>query len=193
MVNCRIALKYHHLDFFLHHLSRCKALLKNKVPSIYSKLQFAKKEYDHQLYFAPPHVWHPFPKRCHSAKGRWADVAEVAQLALICNKPISAARQCACLLFPAPKFIRVLMDLNVPKRCIRCFSEYMTRLGAASTTARDLPFPRLIPPRQHFMATWKQLAEPLELGPPVSVADPPTSARNRPLQSLSLSWATGHH
>ena len=49
------------------------------------------------------------------------------------------------------------------------------------TATTGLPFPRPIPWRDHLEQTWKDLANPLELEPPMSVADPPTIGRSGPL------------
>ena len=119
------------------------------------------------------------------AKARWYEATEVAQLPLIRNKLIEAVKQYASVLFPAPEWIGLLMDLNVPKGGFRHVSEFMTRRGAAYTAAMGLPFPRPILSRDPFMDTWKELVKPLALDRPVSVADPPTSGRSWPLQS----WA----
>ena len=70
------------------------------------------------------------------------------------------------------------MDLNVPKDNFWHVSGFMSCQGAAYTAATGLPFPRPIPSRDHFRDTWKELAKPLELEPPGSVADPPTSGHS---------------
>ena len=61
----------------------------------------------------------------------------------------------------------------------------MTRRGHTYPAVTGLPFPRPVPSPDHFTDTWKEQAKPLELEPPVSVADPPTTARFWLLQS----WA----
>ena len=94
-------------------------------------------------------------------------------------------KQYASVLFPAPELIGLLMDLNVPKGGFRHVLEFMTSRRAAYTATTGLPFPRPIPSRDRFIETWKELAKPLALDRPVSVADPPTSGRSWPLQS----WA----
>ena len=112
------------------------------------------------------------------AKARWYEATEVAQLPLIRNNQIEALKQYASVLFPAPELIGLLMDLNVPKGGFWHVSEFMTRRGAAYTTATGLPFPRPIPSRDDLMDTWKELVKPLALDRPVSLADPPTSGRS---------------
>ena len=110
------------------------------------------------------------------AKARWYEATKVAQLPLIRNKQIEAVKQYASVLFPAPELIGLLMDLNVPKGGFRHASELMTRRGAVYTAATGLPFPRLIPSRDRFTDTWKELVKPLVLNRPVSVAVPPQAA-----------------
>ena len=105
--------------------------------------------------------------------------------ALNCSKQLEAVKQCASFLFPAPDLLGLLMDLNVPKVGFWAASEYMSRRGVAYTATTGYPFPRSIPSRDQFSDTWKEMAKPLELWPPVSVADPPASCRSWPLQS----WA----
>ena len=75
------------------------------------------------------------------------------------------------------------MDLKVPKVGFRAVSEYMSRRGVAYMAATGYPFPRPIPSRDQFSDTWKEMAKPLELRPPVSIADAPASGRSWPLQS----------
>ena len=119
------------------------------------------------------------------AKAQWYEATEVARLLLIRNKQIEAVKQYASVLFPAPELIGLLMDLNVPKGGFCNVSEFMTRRGAAYTSATGLPFHRPIPSRGRFMDTWKELVKPLALDRPLSVADPPTRAHSWRLQS----WA----
>ena len=102
---------------------------------------------------------------------------------LIPDKQIVAVKQYASLLFPAPDFIGLLMELNIPKTGFRHISQFMTRRGAAYTTATNLKFPRPIPSRGEYLDTWKELVKPLESGPPVSVAQPRGSGRSWPLRS----------
>ena len=109
------------------------------------------------------------------AKAQWYEASEVAQLPLIRKKQIEAVKQYTSVLFPAPEWIGLFMDLNVPKGGFRHVSEFMT----------CLPFPRPIPSRDRFTDTWKELVKPLALDRPVSVSHPPTSGRSWPLQS----WA----
>ena len=94
-------------------------------------------------------------------------------------------KQYACHLFPAPDLIGLLMDLNVPKLGFQHVSDYMNRRGSAYTAATRLPFPRPIPTRDTFTETWKELVNPLDLRPPVSVPDSPASGRSWRLPS----WA----
>ena len=91
-------------------------------------------------------------------------------------------KQYASVLLPAPESIGLLMDFNVPRGGCRHVSEFMTCRGAAYTAATGIPFPRPIPSYDSFVDTWKELAKPLALDRPVSVADPLTSGRTWPLQ-----------
>ena len=77
------------------------------------------------------------------------------------------------------------MDLNVPKGGFQHVLEFMTRRGAAYTAATGLALCSLIPSRDRFMDTWKELSKPLALDSRVSVAESPTSSRSWPLQSLA--------
>ena len=47
------------------------------------------------------------------------------------------------------------------------------------------PPPRRIPTRHPFLDTWHDMAKPLELQPPMTMADPPGSGRSWPVHS----WA----
>ena len=50
---------------------------------------------------------------CPLAKGRWAEATDVGYLSLIRTKQVEAVKQYTSFLFPAPKLIGLLMDLNV--------------------------------------------------------------------------------
>ena len=119
------------------------------------------------------------------ARARWSEATEVGYPSLIRDKQKQAVKQYASHLFPAPDLIGLLMDLNVPKLSFRHVSEYLSRRGSAYTAAPGLPFPLPIPTRDTFTDTWKELVTPLDLQPPVSIPDPPTSGRSWPLPS----WA----
>ena len=119
------------------------------------------------------------------ARARWSEATEVGYPSLICDKQKEAVKQYASLLFPAPDLIGLLMDLNVPKLGFRHVSEYMTRRGSAYTAATGLPFPSPLPTRDTFTDMRKELVNPLDLRPPVSVPNPPASGRSWPLSS----WA----
>ena len=80
--------------------------------------------------------------------------------------------------FSSPDFIGLLMHLNVTKTGFRNLSEFMTRRGIDYTAATGHTFPRPIPTRQAFLDTWKDMAKPLQLRPPVNVHDPPASGRS---------------
>ena len=97
------------------------------------------------------------------AKARWYEATEVAHLPVIRNKQIEAVKQYASVLFPAPEWIGLFMDLNVPKGGFRHVSAFMTPRGATYTAATGLPFRRPIPSCDRFMDTWKELIQPLAL------------------------------
>ena len=94
-------------------------------------------------------------------------------------------KQYASFLFSAPDFIGLVMDLNVTKTGFRHLSEFMTRRGIDYTAATGHTFPRPIPTQQGFLDTWKDMAKPLELRPPVNVDDPPASGRSWPVHSCA--------
>ena len=98
---------------------------------------------------------------------------------------VQAIRTYAEALFPAPYLIGLLLELGAPRSGFRVLSEYITRRGDAYTARTGQPFPRPIPTRDQFDATWKSLTAPLALSPPVECADPPSSGRCWPLRS----WA----
>ena len=120
---------------------------------------------------------------CPLARARWSEATEVGYPSLIRDKQKEAVKQYASHLFPPPDLISLLMDLNVPKVGFRHKKEYMSRLGSAYTAATGLPFGKRIPTREVFTDAWKELVTPLDLRPPVSIPDPPTSGRSWPLPS----------
>ena len=105
--------------------------------------------------------------------GPMVEATDVGYPSLIRTKQVEAVKQCASFLFPAPDFIGLLMDLNVTKTGFRHLSEFMTRQGIDYTAATGRTFSRPIATRQAFLDTWKDMAEPPELRPPVHVDDPP--------------------
>ena len=119
------------------------------------------------------------------ARTRWSEATDVGYPSLICTKQVEAVKQYASFPFPAPDFIGLLIDLNVTKTGFRHLSEFMTRRGIDYRAATGHTVPRPIPTRQAFLDTWKDMAKPLELRPPVNVDDPPASGRSWPVHS----WA----
>ena len=69
------------------------------------------------------------------AWARWSAATDVGSPSLICTKKVEAVKQYASFLFPAPDFIRLLMDLNVTKTGFRHLSEVMTRREIDHTAA----------------------------------------------------------
>ena len=122
---------------------------------------------------------------CPLARARWSEATHVGYPSLIRTKQVDAVKQYASFLFPAPNFFGLLMDLNVTETGFRHLSNSMTRRGIDYTAAMGHTFPRPIPTQQAFLDTWKDMAKPLELQPPVNVDDPPASGRNWPVHS----WA----
>ena len=116
------------------------------------------------------------------AKAQWYEATEVAQLPVIRNKQIEALKQYASVLYLAPEWIGLLIDLNVPKGSFQRASKFMTAWGAMYTAATGLPVSRPIPSRDRLMGTWKEFVKPLALHRPVFVADPPTNGRSWPVE-----------
>ena len=96
---------------------------------------------------------------------------------------VQAIRTYAEALFPAPYPIGLLLKLGALRSGFRVFSEYISRRSDTYTARTGLPFPRPIPTRDQFYATWKSLTAPLALYTPVECADPPSSGRCWPLRS----------
>ena len=119
------------------------------------------------------------------AKARWSEATEIGYPALTRSKQLEAVKQYASFLFPAPDLLALLMDLNIPKVGFRAVSDYMSRRGVAYMAATGYPFPRPIPSRDQVSDIWKEMAKPLELRPPVFIADPPASGCSWVLES----WA----
>ena len=98
---------------------------------------------------------------------------------------VQAIRTYAEVLLPAPYLIGLLLELGAPRSGFRVLYEYITRRGDAYTARTGLPFPRPIPTRDQFDATWKSLTAPLVLSRVVECADLLSSGRCWPLRS----WA----
>ena len=119
------------------------------------------------------------------APARWSETTDIGYPLLIDTKQVEAVKQCASSRFPVPEFTGLLRDLNVTKTGFCHLSEFMTRRGIYYRAATGHHFPRPIPTRQAFFDTWKDMAKPLELRPPLNVDDPPASRRSWLLHS----WA----
>ena len=117
------------------------------------------------------------------AKARWVEAMDVGYPSFVRTKQVETVKQYASSLFPAHEFIGLLMNLNVTKTGFRHLCEFMTRRGMDYTAATGHTFPRPIPTRQAFLDTWKEMAKPLELRPPLNVEDPPASGRSWPVHS----------
>ena len=116
---------------------------------------------------------------------RFTEAMDHAPLPAFHKTKVQAVRTYAEALFPAPYPIGHLLELGAPRYGFRVLSEYITRRGNAYTARTGPPFPRPIPTRDQFDATWISLTAPLALSPPVECADPPSSGRCWPLRS----WA----
>ena len=115
---------------------------------------------------------------------RFTEAMDHAPLPGVHKTKVQAIYTYAEALFPAPYLIGLLLELGAPRSGFRVLSEYITRRGDAYTASTGLPFPRPIPTRDQFDATWKLLTPPLALSPPVECA-PLMSGRCWPLRS----WA----
>ena len=118
-------------------------------------------------------------------RARFTEAMDHAPLSAVHKTKVHAIRTYAEALFPAPHLIGLLLELGAPRSGFRVLSEYITRQGDAYTAGTGLPFPRPIPTRDQFDATWKSLTAPLALSPAVECADSPSSGRCWPLRS----WA----
>ena len=118
-------------------------------------------------------------------RARLTEAMDHGPLPAVLKFKVQAICTYAEALFPAPYLIGLLLELGAPRFGFRVLSEYVMRQGDAYTARTGLPFPRPIPTRDQFDATWKSLTAPLVLSPPVECADPPLSGRCWPLRS----WA----
>ena len=116
---------------------------------------------------------------------RFTEAMDHAPLPSVHNTKVQAIRTYAEALFPAPYVIGLLLELGVPQSGFRVLFQCITRQGDAYTARTGLPFPRPIPTREQFDATWKSLTTPLVLSPAMKCDDPPSSGRCWPLRS----WA----
>ena len=110
-------------------------------------------------------------------QARFTEAMDHAPLPGVHKTKVQAIRTYAEALFPAPQLIGLLLELGAPRSSFRVLSEYITCWADAYTARTGLPFPRPIPRRDQFDATWKSLTAPLALSPPMECADPPSSGR----------------
>ena len=118
-------------------------------------------------------------------RARFTEAMDHAPLPAVHKTKVQTIRTYAEALFPAPPLIGPLLGLGAARPGFRVLSEYITRRGDAYTAHTGLPFPRPIPTRDQFDATWKSLTAPLAFFPLAECADPPSSGRCSPLRS----WA----
>ena len=83
-----------------------------------------------------------------------------APLPAVHKTKVQAIRTYAEALFPAPYVIGLLLELGAPRSDFRVLFEYIIPQGDAYTARTGLPFPRPIPTRDQFDATWKSLTAP---------------------------------
>ena len=105
-------------------------------------------------------------------RARFTEAMDHPPLPAVHKTKVQALRTYAEALFSAPYLIGLLLELGAPRSGFRVLSEYITRQGDAYTARTGLPFPRPIPTRDQFDATWKSLTAPLALSPPVECAAP---------------------
>ena len=106
-------------------------------------------------------------------RARLTEAMDHAPLPAVHKTKVQAIRMYAEALFPAPYLIGLFLELGATRSGFRVLSEYITRRGDAYTARTGLPFPRPIPIRDQFDATWKSLTAPLALSHAVEFADPP--------------------
>ena len=107
-------------------------------------------------------------------RARFTEAMDHAPFPAVHKTKVQAIRTYAEALFPAPYLIGLLLELAAPRSGFRKLSQYITRRGDTYTARTGLPFPRPIPTRDQFDATWKSLTAPLALSPPLECADPPS-------------------
>ena len=83
------------------------------------------------------------------------------------DSKVQAIRTYPDALFPAPYLIGLLLELGAPRSGFRALSEYITHQRESYTARTGLLFPRPIPTRNQFDATWKSLTAPLVMSPPM--------------------------
>ena len=119
------------------------------------------------------------------ARARWSEATDVGYPSLILTKQVEALKQHTPSLFPfrvywAPHGPQCHKD-GVPPPLRVHDPGGIDYTAAAGQTSR-----RPIPTRQAFLDTWKDMAKPLELRPPVNVDDPPASGRSWPVHSYGM-------
>ena len=85
---------------------------------------------------------------------RFTEAMNHAPLPAVHKTTVHAIRMYAQALFPAPYLIVLLLKLGAPRSGFRVLSEHITHRNDAYTAGTGLPFPRPIPTRNQFDATW---------------------------------------
>ena len=110
-------------------------------------------------------------------RAHFTEAMDHAPLPAVHKTKVQAIHTYAEALFPAPYLIGLLLELGAPRSGFRVLFQYMTRWGDAYTARTALPFPRPIPTRDQFDATWQSLTAPLALSrPPHRSAKPSNRA-----------------
>ena len=96
-------------------------------------------------------------------RARFSEAMDHAPLPAVHKTKVQAIRTYAEALFPPPYLMGLLLELGARRSGFRVLSEYITRRGDAYAARTGLPFPRPIPTRDQFDATWKSLTALLAL------------------------------
>ena len=93
-------------------------------------------------------------------RARFSEAMDHAPLLAVHKTKVQAIRTYAEALFPAPYLMGLPLELGALRSGFYVLAEYITRRGDAYTARTGLPFPRPIPTRDPFDATWKSLTAP---------------------------------
>ena len=90
-------------------------------------------------------------------RARFMEAMDHSPLLEVCKTKVQAICTYAEALLAAPYLIALLLEFGAPLSGFGVLSEYITRRGDAYTGRTGLPFPRPVPTRDQFDATWKSL------------------------------------
>ena len=105
-------------------------------------------------------------------RDRFTEAMDHTPLPGVHKTKVQGIRMYAEALFPAPYLIGRLFELGAGRSGFCVLSEYLARRGNAYTACTRLPFPRPIPTRDQFDATWKSLSPRLHYPPGWNVLTP---------------------